>query len=323
VVLEKQVRRMLADPKSESLVRNFTGQWLNVRSLAASEPVVNLFPDFDDNLRNAYQREIELFFAAVVQEDRSVLDLLDGNFTYVNERLAKHYGISNVYGPRFRRVTLPPSLDMRRGLLGKGALMTVTSAAARTSPVARGKWYLQTFLGVSPPDPPQDVPALTERKQDTTGNTKPPTMREALQAHRVNPTCSSCHQIFEPMGLALENFDAVGTWRTLDEGQPIDASGVLPDGTKVNGVIELRQSLRERYADQFAQVVAEKLLTYAIGRGTEYQDMAMIRRITDDAAKNNYRFSSLVMTIVKSDMFRMNQKAQATPTRVAVGGPGL
>jgi len=317
VVLEKQVRRMLADPKSEALVRNFTGQWLNVRSLAASEPVVNLFPDFDDNLRNAYQREIELFFAAVVQEDRSVLDLLDGNYTYVNERLAKHYGIPNVYGPRFRRVTLPASLEMRRGLLGKGALMTVTSAAARTSPVARGKWYLQTFLGVSPPDPPQDVPALTERKQDTTGNTKPPTMREALQMHRVNPTCSSCHQIFEPMGLALENFDAVGAWRTLDEGQPIDASGVLPDGTKVNGVIELRQSLRARYADQFAQVVAEKLLTYALGRGTEYQDMPMIRRITDDAAKNGYHFSSLVMTIVKSDMFRMNQKTAPTPTRVA------
>jgi hypothetical protein len=316
-VLEKQVRRMLADPKSEALVRNFTGQWLNVRSLAASEPVVNLFPDFDDNLRNAYQREVELFFAAVVQEDRSILDLLDGNFTYVNERLAKHYGIPNVYGPRFRRVTLPVSLEMRRGLLGKGALMTVTSNAARTSPVTRGKWYLTTFLGVSPPDPPADVPALTERKQDTTGNTKPPTMREALQAHRVNPTCSSCHQIFEPMGLALENFDAVGAWRTLDEGQAIDASGVLPDGTRVNGVIELRKSLRDRYADQFAQVVAEKLLTYAVGRGTEYQDMPMIRRITNDAEKTSYRFSSLVMTIVKSDMFRMNQKAAAPGARLA------
>jgi hypothetical protein len=309
-VLEKQVRRMLADPKSEALVRNFTGQWLNVRSLAASEPVVNLFPDFDDNLRNAYQREIELFFAAVVQEDRSILELLDGNFTYVNERLAKQYGIPNIYGPRFRRVTLPPSLDMRRGLLGKGALMTVTSMPARTSPVIRGKWYLTTFLGVLPPDPPPDVPAFNERKQDTTGNTRPPTMREALLAHRVNPTCSSCHQIFEPMGLALENFDAVGSWRTLDEGQPIDASGVLPDGTKVSGVIELRHSLRERYADQFAQVVAEKLLTYAIGRGTEYQDMPMIRRIAGDAQKTNYRFSSLVMTIVKSDMFRMNQKVK-------------
>jgi hypothetical protein len=312
VVLEKQVRRMLADPKSEALVRNFTGQWLGVRSLAASEPVVNLFPDFDDNLRAAYQREVELFFASVVQEDRSVLDLLDGDFTYVNERLAKEYGIPSVYGPRFRRVTLPASLDMRRGLLGKGALLTVTSNAARTSPVTRGKWFMTTFLGVAPPQPPPNVPAFTERKQDTTGNTKPPTMREALEKHRINATCSACHQIFEPMGLALENFDAVGTWRTLDEGQPIDASGVLPDGTKVNGVVDLRKAMRDKYSDQFVQVVAEKLLTYAVGRGTEYQDMPMVRTINRDAAKNGYHFSSLVMSIVKSDMFRMNQKVAAT-----------
>jgi hypothetical protein len=314
VVLEKQVRRMLADPKSEALVRNFTGQWLGVRSLAASEPVVNLFPDFDDNLRAAYQREVELFFAAVVQEDRSVLDLLDGDFTYVNERLAKEYGIPSIYGPRFRRVTLPTSLDMRRGLLGKGALLTVTSNAARTSPVTRGKWFLTTFLGVAPPQPPPNVPAFTERKQDTTGNTKPPTMREALEKHRINPTCSACHQIFEPMGLALENFDAVGSWRTLDEGQPIDASGVLPDGTKVSGVVDLRRTLRDRYADQFVQVVSEKLLTYAVGRGTEYQDMPMVRTISRDAAKNGYRFSSLVMSIVKSDMFRTNQKVATNST---------
>ena len=314
LVLEKQVRRMLADPRSEALVRNFTGQWLGVRSLAASEPVVNLFPDFDDNLRRAFEREVELFFAAVVQEDRSVLELLDGNFTFVNERLAKHYGIPNVYGPRFRRVTLPATLDMRRGLLGKGALMTVTSNAARTSPVTRGKWYLTTFLGVSPPNPPPDVPAFVERKQDTTGNTRPPTMREALEKHRISPTCASCHQIFEPMGLALENFDAVGAWRTLDEGQPIDASGLLPDGTKVNGVVDLRTSLRSRYADQFAQVVAEKLLTYALGRGTEFQDMPTVRAITGNAAANEYRFSSLVTAIVKSDIFRMNQKAATAST---------
>jgi len=314
VVLEKQVRRMLADPKSEALVRNFTGQWLGVRSLAASEPVVNLFPDFDDNLREAYEREVELFFGAVVQEDRNVLELLDGDYTYVNERLAKQYGIPSIYGPRFRRVTLPASLDMRRGLLGKGALLTVTSNAARTSPVNRGKWFLTTFLGVAPPKPPDNVPALTERKQDATGNTKPLTMREALVKHRINPTCSSCHQIFEPMGLALENFDAVGSWRTLDEGQPIDASGVLPDGTKVAGVVDLRKRLRDAYSDQFVEVVAEKLLTYAVGRGTEYQDMPMIRAISRDAAKNGYHFSALVMSIVKSDMFRMNQKAATTST---------
>jgi len=314
VVLEKQVRRMLADPKSEALVRNFTGQWLGVRSLAASEPVVNLFPDFDDNLREAYEREVELFFGAVVQEDRNVLELLDGDYTYVNERLAKQYGIPSIYGPRFRRVTLPASLDMRRGLLGKGALLTVTSNAARTSPVNRGKWFLTTFLGVAPPKPPDNVPALTERKQDATGNTKPLTMREALVKHRINPTCSSCHQIFEPMGLALENFDAVGSWRTLDEGQPIDASGVLPDGTKVAGVVDLRKRLRDAYSDQFVEVVAEKLLTYAVGRGTEYQDMPMIRAISRDAARNGYHFSALVMSIVKSDMFRMNQKAATTST---------
>ena len=314
VVLEKQVRRMLADPKSEALVRNFTGQWLGVRSLAASEPVVHLFPDFDDNLREAYEREVELFFGAVVQEDRNVLELLDGDYTYVNERLAKQYGIPSIYGPRFRRVTLPASLDMRRGLLGKGALLTVTSNAARTSPVNRGKWFLTTFLGVAPPKPPDNVPALTERKQDATGNTKPLTMREALVKHRINPTCSSCHQIFEPMGLALENFDAVGSWRTLDEGQPIDASGVLPDGTKVAGVVDLRKRLRDAYSDQFVEVVAEKLLTYAVGRGTEYQDMPMIRAISRDAAKNGYHFSALVMSIVKSDMFRMNQKAATTST---------
>jgi hypothetical protein len=309
-VLERQVRRMLADPKSEALVRNFTGQWLGVRSLAASEPVVNLFPDFDDNLRDAYEREIELFFGAVVQEDRSVLELLDGNFTFVNERLAKQYGIPNIYGPHFRRVTLPASLEVRRGLLGKGALMTVTSNAARTSPVTRGKWFLQTFLGVTPPDPPPDVPAFVERAADTTGNTKPPTMRQALEKHRVSPTCASCHQIFEPMGLALENFDAVGSWRTLDEGQPIDASGVLPDGTKVSGVVDLRKSL-ERYSTQFVQVVSEKLLMYALGRGTEHEDMPMVRAIARDAAAGGYKFSTLVLSIVKSDMFRMNQKAVA------------
>ena len=307
-VLEQQVRRLLRDPRSQALVANFTGQWLGVRSLKTSEPVVNLFPDFDDNLRNAYQREIEMFFASVVQEDRSVLDLLNANDTFVNERLAKQYGIPNVYGPQFRRVTLPPELDMRRGLLGKGALMTVTSAAARTSPVTRGKWFLTTFLGVEPPQPPPDVPAFKERPVDTTGNTKPPTMKQSLEMHRISPTCASCHQIFEPMGIALENFDAVGGWRTLDEGVPIDATGVLPDGTKVDGVVTLRGALL-RYSDQFVRVVTEKLMTYALGRGVEYQDMPMVRAIARDASANKYRFSSLVMGIVRSDPFQMNQKA--------------
>ncbi|HSU88608.1 MAG TPA: DUF1592 domain-containing protein [Terriglobia bacterium] len=306
-VLEKQVRRMLADPKAIALVQNFTGQWLSVRSLKTSEPVVNLFPDFDDNLRNAFQRETELFFGSIVREDRSVLDLLTADYTFVNERLAKHYGIPNTYGPQFRRVTLTPDLDMRRGLLGKGALLTVTSNAARTSPVTRGKWFLQTFLGVSPPDPPPNVPAIQERPPDTTGNTKPPTMRQTMEAHHTNPACNTCHQIFEPIGLALENFDAVAMWRTQDEGQPIDATGVLVDGTKVDGVASLREALLRR-SDQFVRVVAEKLLTYALGRGVEYGDMPLVRSIVRDSAASKYRFSSLVLNIVKSPAFQMNAK---------------
>jgi hypothetical protein len=316
-VLEKQVRRMLADPKSEALISNFTGQWLSVRSLRTSEPVVNLFPDYDDNLRNAFQRETELFFDSIVHEDRSVLDLLTADYTFVNERLAKHYGIPNIYGPQFRRVTLPAELDMRRGLLGKGALLTVTSNAARTSPVTRGKWFLQTFLGVSPPDPPPDVDtSLKPLPADAAGNVKAPTMRQTMEMHRTAPTCASCHKIFEPMGIALENFDAVGAWRTLDEGAPIDATGVLVDGTKVDGVVTLRASL-VRYQDQFLRVVAEKLLTYALGRGVEYEDMPMVRSIVRDAADSKYRFSALVMGIVKSPPFQMNMKGTAASTQRA------
>jgi mono/diheme cytochrome c family protein len=305
--LERQVRRMLKDPRSEALIANFTGQWLGVRSLRTAEPVVNLFPDYDDNLRLAFQREVELFFGSVVREDRSVLDLLTANDTFVNERVAKHYGIPNIYGPQFRRVTLPAALDARRGLLGKGALLTVTSNAARTSPVTRGKWYLQTFLGVTPPDPPPNVPALEEKAVDTTGNQKAPTVRQTLEAHRRNPVCASCHQMFEPMGLAMEQFDAVGTWRTEDEGQPLDATATLPDGTKVDGVSSLRASLAAR-GDQFVRVVTEKLLTYAMGRGVEYQDMPTLRAVVRSAAANKYAFSSLVLGIVKSQPFQMNTK---------------
>jgi hypothetical protein len=306
-VLERQVRRMLVDPKSEALIANFTGQWLSVRSLRTSEPVVNLFPDFDDNLRNAFQRETELFFDSIVHEDRSVLDLLTADYTFVNERLAKHYGIKNIYGPQFRRVTLGPELDMRRGLLGKGALLTVTSNPARTSPVTRGKWFQQTFLGVAPPDPPPGVEGIPVKPPDNAGNVKALSMRQTLEAHRTNPTCATCHKIFEPVGIALENFDAVGAWRTHDEGVPVDASGVLADGTKLDGVTTLRDSM-VRYSDQFVRVVAEKLLTYAIGRGVEYQDMPTVRSIVRASAPTNYRFSSLVLGIVKSDPFQMNMK---------------
>jgi hypothetical protein len=315
-VLEQQVGRMLKDPRSAALIANFTGQWLSVRSMRTSEPVVNLFPDFDDNLRNAFQRETELFFESIVREDRSVLDLLTADYTFVNERLAKHYGIQNIYGPQFRRVTLGPDLDMRRGLLGKGALLTVTSNAARTSPVQRGSWFLQTFLGVSPPQPPPNVPAIKEKPPDTTGNVKAPSMRQVMEAHHSNPACSTCHQIFEPIGLALENFDAVGTWRTADEGLPIDATGVLVDGTKVDGVASLRQALVGR-SDQFVRVVAEKLLTYALGRGVEYEDMPLVRSIVRDSAGSKYKFSSLVLGIVKSPAFQMNMKTAGGEQRAA------
>jgi len=306
-VLEKQVRRMLANPKSQALITNFTGQWLGVRSLQTSEPVVNLFPDFDDNLRAAYKREIELFFGSIASEDRSILDLLTADYTFVNERLAKEYGIPNIYGPQFRRVILPAELDMRRGLLGKGALLTVTSNAARTSPVARGKWFLQTFFGISPPDPPPNVPAIKDKPVDSTGNARVPTMRETMALHHTNPVCASCHKIFEPLGLALENFDAVGTWRLQDGDNAIDASGVLVDGTKVDGVASLRAML-VRHQDQFVRVVTEKMLTYALGRGVEYQDMPLVRSIVRDSAPGKYKFSAIVLGIVKSPAFQMNTK---------------
>jgi len=314
-VLEQQVRRMLKDPKSDSLVSNFTGQWLSVRSLKTSEPVVNLFPDFDDNLRAAFQREIELFFGSIVHEDRGVPELLDADYTFVNERLAKHYGIPNVYGPQFRRVTLPAELDMRRGLLGKGALLTVTSQAARTSPVMRGKWFMTTFLGISPPDPPPGVDTSLKAKVvgDAAGNQKSPTMRQILEQHHTAVSCATCHRTFEPMGLALENFDAVGGWRTEDEGQKIDATGVLADGTKLDGVTTLRAAMMKRQ-DQFVRVVAEKLLTYALGRGVDYPDMPLVRSIVRDSEASKYRFSSMVLGIVKSPAFQMNMKTAAAAT---------
>ncbi len=315
-MLEKQVRRMLADPKSAALVANFTGQWLGVRSMKTVEPVVNLFPDFDDNLRAAYQREIELFFGSIVYEDHNVLDLLTANYTFVNERLAKQYGIPNIYGPQFRRVEFPAELDMRRGLLGKGALLTLTSNAARTSPVARGKWFLATFLGSPPPDPPPNVPVIKDKPADATGNAKAPTMREIMEQHHTNPSCASCHRIFEPIGLSLENFDAVGTWRTMDGDSPIDASGVLVDGTKINGVASLRDSLMKR-SDQFVRVVTEKMLTYALGRGVEYQDMPTVRAIVRESAANKYKFSSIMLGIVKSAPFQMNAKMPEGEQRAA------
>jgi len=311
---------MLADPKSEAMTANFTGQWLGVRSLQTSEPVVNLFPDFDDNLRAAYRREIELFFGSIAHEDRSILDLLTANYTFVNERLAKQYGIPNIYGPQFRRVTLPAELDVRRGLLGKGALLTLTSNAARTSPVARGKWFLQTFLGVSPPDPPPGVDTTLKSKPAGAGGAlADPPMRVRMEEHHTNPTCASCHKIFEPIGLGLENFDATGAWRTLDGETPIDASGTLVDGTKIDGIAGLRDSL-VHHSDQFARVFTERMLTYALGRGVEYEDMPTLRTIVRDSAAGKYKFNAIVMGIVKSAPFQTSMKSAAPSANVPAPG---
>ena len=305
--LEKQVRRMVADPKSAALTDNFTGQWLNLRALATITPNPNVYPDFDDNLRQAFRQEVELWFDSIVHEDRSVLELLNSGYTFVDERLARHYGMPNIYGSRFRRVTLGSGLDMRRGLLGKGAFMSVTSQATRTSPVTRGKVFLETFLGVSPPLPPPVVPMIKAPAQDNTGNAKEPTMRERMAMHHVNPSCSSCHSLFEPIGIALENFDGIGAWRLKDEGQPIDPTGVLANGTKIDGVESLRNYLMQN-SEQFARVVVEKLLTYALGRGVEDQDMPLVRSIARDSADGNYRFSTLVLGIVRSAPFQNNIK---------------
>jgi hypothetical protein len=306
-VIEKQVRRMMADAKSAAFIENFAGQWLNLRALATVAPNPSVYPNFDDNLRVAFRREVELLFDAIVQEDRSILDLLNADYTFVDERLAKHYGIKNVYGSRFRRVTLGPDLDMRRGLLGKGAWMLVTSQATRTSPVTRGKVFLETFLGVSPPSPPPNVPMIKPPAQDNTGSAKEPTMRERMAMHHQNPTCSSCHSLFEPIGIALENFDGVGAWRLQDESQPIDPSGTLADGTRIDGPTSLRDLLL-RNSEQFSRVVADKLLTYALGRGLEDQDMPLVRAIARGAAAGDYRFSSLVLGVVRSEPFQKNVK---------------
>jgi mono/diheme cytochrome c family protein len=295
--MDRQVRRLLTDPRSAALVDNFTGQWLQLRTLRSIIPDQNEFPDFDDNLRQAMQRETEMLFDSVVRENRSVLDLLTADYTFVNERLARHYGIPNVYGSHFRRVTLAD--DARKGLLGKGAILLVTSHPDRTSPVVRGKWILENLLGTPPPPPPANVPPLEDSK-----GTKPRTLREQVEAHRANPVCASCHKLIDPLGFALENFDGVGAWRTRDGGSPIDASGQLLDGTKVDGVVSLRQALLKR-PDVFVGTLTEKLLTYALGRGLDYHDRPAVRAIVRKAAQDDYRFDALIGAIVTSVPFEM------------------
>ncbi len=298
-VLEQQVRRMLADPRSETLVTNFADQWLYLRNLAAANPDMRLFAGFDDNLRQAFRRETELFVESIMREDRNVLDLLGANYTFLNERLAKHYGIPHVYGGRFRRVELGESAH-RGGLLTQGSILTVTSYADRTSPVIRGKWILGNILGVAPPPPPSKVPPLKE----TAGVEKAVSMRQRMAQHRADPACAGCHALMDPVGFSMENYDAVGRWRTDESGQPIDAAGGLPDGSKFDGVAGLQKTILSR-PEAFVNTMTEKLLTYSLGRGVEYYDAPAVRKIVSDSSEKDYRFSSLVLGIVNSTPFQM------------------
>jgi hypothetical protein len=304
-VLEAEVERMLADPKASALVENFAGQWLHVRNLQNIAPHTDEYPDFDHDLRDAFRREVELFVGSILREDRSVLDLMTADYTFVNERLARHYGIAHVYGSHFRRVTVPD--EARRGLLGKGSILLATSHADRTAPSLRGKWVLDNLLGTPPPAPPANVPPL----EPTPGH-KPRTIRERLDAHRGNPACAGCHRAIDPVGFTMENFDAVGAWRVRDAGAPIDASGTAPDGTPVNGVVELRRVLMER-PDAFVHTLAGKLMIYALGRGLEPYDMPAVRAIVREAAARDYRFSALIQGVVRSTAFQMRRKAAAAP----------
>ena len=309
-VLEAQVRRMLRHPKAEALAVNFAGQWLNLRGLDATAPLPLLYPDFDDPLRQAMRREVELLFDAIVREDRNILELLTADYTFVNERLAKHYGIKNIYGSQFRRVPLGPGMEARQGLLGKGAFLATTSKPERTSPVTRGKWVMTNLLGMPPPSPPADVPPLPPRAADP--NAKEPTMRQKMLDHRVRSDCVQCHRLMDPIGFALENFDGIGLWRTTDEGTLVDPKAQTFDSTQIDGPQQLRNWLTTKYDHQFIAVAAEKLLTYGLGRGVEYRDMPTVRTIARETVKNNGRFSSLVMGVVQSKAFQMNSKVEAT-----------
>jgi mono/diheme cytochrome c family protein len=312
-LLEQQVRRMLASPRSKAaLVDNFIGQWLQLRPLRSAEPSETAFPDFDENLRQAFLQETNLFVDSTLREDRSVVDLLSANYTFVNERLARHYQIPNVYGNRFRRITFEND-ERRGGLLGQGSLLTVTSYPNRTSPVLRGKFLLDNILGTPPPPPPPDVPPLPDRGE---GN-KVASVRERLEQHRKNPACATCHAPMDPLGFALENFDAIGAWRTTSEaGGPIDATGTLPDGARVQGLKGLRELLVSR-REQFVGAMTEKLLSYAVGRELEYYDHPTVRKIVREAASSDYRWSSLLLGVVKSAPFQMRRSRTEDPRSLA------
>jgi mono/diheme cytochrome c family protein len=298
-VLDQQVKRMLADERARALGANFAGQWLYLRNLKSLRPDEDVFPDFDDNLRQALQRETEMLFESVVIEDRSVLDLLDADYTFLNERLARHYGVPNIYGDQYRRVRVKD--DYRRGLLGQASVLTLNSYGNRTSPVTRGKYVLSNILGTPPPPPPANVPPLDEKPGRALS------MRERMEEHRANPACSGCHKLMDPIGLALENFDGIGRWRATDGGVRIDASSTLWDGTAVDGPAGLRRAILGR-PEQFARTAGEMLLTYALGRGLEYTDMPVVRSVVRESAGQRYQFSSLVAGIVKSGPFQMRVK---------------
>jgi len=303
-VLEQQVKRMLLDPRARALTDNFAGQWLFLRNLRTMNPDFETFPDFDDNLRQAMRRETELFFESILREDRSVLDFMNANYTFVNERLARHYGMKGIYGESFRRVMITD--ENRFGLLGQASILSVTSLPTRTSPVNRGKWILTNILGTPPPPPPPNVPALKTSAESG----KPSSLRERMEAHRANPYCAGCHKVMDPLGFALENFDAVGQWRDTDEGAKIDPSGMMYEGTKVTKPSDLRKMLAS-HPDVFLSVFTQKLMTYALGRGVDYYDMPTIRAILRDASKNDYKFSSILMGVIKSPPFQMKVKKAA------------
>ena len=313
-VLTAQMHRMLADDRSDALVNNFTGQWLQLRNLEAKVvPDLLMFPDFDDNIRKGFRTETEMFFGYILREDRSSLELLNADYTFVDERLARHYGIQGVYGPQFRRVKLTD--PNRRGLLGQGSILAMTSVATRTSPVYRGKYVLSTFLNTPPPPPPPNVPSLDESNKDSK---VPKTVRAQLELHRKNQPCAGCHRVIDPAGFALENFDSVGVWRDKGpDGAPLDVAGTLADGSQVNGPAALRNAILSR-PDAFVTIVTEKMLTYALGRGLEPADMPVVRRIVKKAAQNDYRLSSIIIGIVESAPFQMRTKLEPAET---VRGP--
>ena len=302
-----QVTRMLADPKAQALVENFAGQWLWLRNVDGIDPTAFLFPNFDDNLRRAMRRETELLFETIMREDRSVVEFLDADYTFVNERLARHYGIPEIYGSHFRRIAVPDA--HRWGLLGHASLLTVTSQANRTSPVTRGKWVLENLLGVPPPIPPANVPPL-----EATALTG--TLRQQMEQHRQNPVCASCHKVMDPLGFALENFSPLGEWRTEDGGNPVDATGQMPDGVPFDGVVGLRTALLAK-ADVFVATLTEKLLVYALGRGLEYYDAPAVRGIVAAAADDDYAFSALIRGVVESVPFQMRTVAPEETAPVA------